>query len=249
MNDEPTWKRFLTEQDRMVVDRAGYGSPAGPGRRPALVIIDFNYDFAGAEPMPVAESIRRWHSSSGTAAWDAVAPTRRLLQVARHRRIPIFYSNIERRADNWDSGLWKLKNTRNHEPSDETPTGDSTKRILDQLAPFQHEIVIWKHRPSIFHGTVFLSHLIELRVDTLIFAGGTTSGCVRASVTDAFSNNLRSLVVEDACFDRFESSHAMSLFDLNAKYADVVSTLDATRYIDEVPDDLFLGLPTRAGES
>jgi isochorismate hydrolase len=78
-----------------------------------------------------------------------------------------------------------------------------------------------------------------------VVAGTTTSGCVRATVIDAFSSNFRSIVVEDGCFDRAQASHAVSLFDMNAKYADVVDSTDVLQHIATLPDDLFPNLPSK----
>jgi nicotinamidase-related amidase len=96
-----------------------------------------------------------------------------------------------------------------------------------------------KTKPSVFYGTPFDSHLTQLHVDSLIVCGGTTSGCVRATVVDAFARNLRCAVVADACFDRFETSHAVTLVDLHHKYADVVSSAEALAFLSTVPKQQF----------
>jgi nicotinamidase-related amidase len=91
----------------------------------------------------------------------------------------------------------------------------------------------------VFHGTPLASFLTLLGADSLIVAGTTTSGCVRATVVDAFSDNYRVAVVEEACFDRSEASHAISLCDMDAKYADVVKLAEALAYIETLPKGLF----------
>jgi maleamate amidohydrolase len=85
---------------------------------------------------------------------------------------------------------------------------------------------------------------VLLGCDSIVVAGTTTSGCVRATVIDAFSNNFRSIVIEDACFDRAQTSHAVSLFDMHAKYADVVPSSDVLKYVDGLADNLFYNLPS-----
>lgn len=114
--------------------------------------------------------------------------------------------------------------------------------------------MILKTKPSAFFGTPLLSFLIDLKVDTLMVCGVSTSGCVRATVIDAFSNNLRVQVIEDGCFDRLETSHAINLCDMNAKYADVIPSTEALETIGALPDGLFelpkgapVGAPVRAG--
>ena len=91
-----------------------------------------------------------------------------------------------------------------------------------------------KQKPSAFFATPLLSYLIERAIDTLLVTGVSTSGCVRATVIDAFSYNYRVAVVEEGCYDRSQASHAINLCDMNAKYADVVSLEKAIGYIDKV---------------
>jgi nicotinamidase-related amidase len=98
-----------------------------------------------------------------------------------------------------------------------------------------------KTKPSAFFGTPLLSQLVALKVDSLFITGGVTSGCVRASTVDAFSNNFRTTLIADCCFDRFEASHVMTLFDMGVKYAAVASSSDAIARIEALPDGLFGG--------
>jgi maleamate amidohydrolase len=104
--------------------------------------------------------------------------------------------------------------------------------------------VIYKYKPSVFFGTPFTSFLNDMGCDSLLVAGTTTSGCVRATVIDAFSYNYRVAVVEEACFDRSQVSHAVSLCDMHAKYADVVRAAEVLTYIDGLPDGIFKNLPS-----
>jgi nicotinamidase-related amidase len=99
--------------------------------------------------------------------------------------------------------------------------------------------VIKKQKPSGFFGTNLASYLTLLGCDSVIVVGTTTSGCVRTTVVDAFSLNYRVTLAEEGCFDRSEASHAVSLCDMHAKYADVVSTAEILSYIDRLPANLF----------
>ena len=101
------------------------------------------------------------------------------------------------------------------------------------------DILVLKQMPSAFHGTRLQSYLTFLRCDSVIVTGTTTSGCVRASVIDAFSRNFSVIVAEECCFDRSQASHAINLCDMNAKYADVISTAEVIKYIDALPTGLF----------
>ena len=101
------------------------------------------------------------------------------------------------------------------------------------------EIVIRKTQASAFFGTDLAAHLIYRGVDTLLIAGCTTSGCVRATVVDAFSHNLRVTVVEDGCFERCQASHAVNLFDMNSKYADVLPSGEVRSFMSGLEPGLF----------
>ena len=110
---------------------------------------------------------------------------------------------------------------------------------MPAIAPQPRELVIRKHKPSAFFGTPLASFLVQLGVDSLLLAGTTTSGCVRATAVDAFSQNYRVAVVEEGCFDRGQASHALSLFDLHAKYADVVSLAETLAFVEGLPGGVF----------
>jgi len=100
---EPIWNRFLTERDKQVFAAAGYGARAGFGQRPALLVIDVNYNFCGDRREPILESIKRWRNSCGAEAWDGVARIRELIDAAHAQGLPVIYTTGVRRPDNWDS--------------------------------------------------------------------------------------------------------------------------------------------------
>lgn len=232
------WERFLTEEDKIIYSDAGFGTPGGFGRRPAVLIVDVTYSFCGHRPEPIEVSIKSWSHSCGAVAWEAISEVQRLLVAARGQRIPVFFTTgIDYRKDGFDAGGWKRKNHRVTE--DGGVQGYGHNEIVREIAPNESEIVIKKLKPSAFHGTPLLGFLVDLQVDTLLICGTTTSGCVRASVIDAFSYNFKVGVVEGCTFDRGVASHAINLFDMNAKYADVISTEDAVRYIRSIPAGLF----------
>ena len=106
--------------------------------------------------------------------------------------------------------------------------------IIDEVAPTDGEPVIRKDSPSAFWGTPLIGHLTAHNVDTIIAVGETTSGCVRASVLDGCTNRFRMIVVEEAVFDRHEAAHAINLFDMNQKYADVLPLANVLEYLGEV---------------
>jgi maleamate amidohydrolase len=247
MASEPIWNRFLTERDKAVFAASGYGARAGFGHRPAVLVVDVNYNFTGDRSEPILESIKRWRNSCGEDGWAAIPALQTLIAAARAKRVPVIYSTGTRRPDNWDAGGWAWKNARNAEDV-VAPTARDTNRdgnaIVAEIAPAPQDIVIEKLKPSVFLGTPLLGFLVDLKVDSLLIVGTTTSGCVRATVIDGFSHNFRCTVVEEGCFDRSQASHAINLCDMHAKYADVVKLDEVLAHLAGLPDGLFPNLPT-----
>jgi maleamate amidohydrolase len=229
------WDEFIPAADAEIYRAAGYGARSPWGSRPALLVVDVNYNFVGDRPEPILDSIRTFRNSCGEAGWEAVHAIRELLAAARTADVPVFYTTQQPDASSTLVGGWARKNSR---VSDD---GDAERavfgvRIVDEIAPSSTDVVITKDKPSAFFATPLVSYLNHLHADTLIIVGGTTSGCVRASVIDAFSYNYTVVVVEDGCFDRSAVSHAVNLFEIHAKYADVVSLADVVAYLRGLPN-------------
>jgi maleamate amidohydrolase len=236
---EPIWNKFLTDRDKAVFAHAGYGARQGFGKRPALLVIDVNIGFCGDKPEPILESIKRWRNSCGAESWTAVGHIKRLVDKARAKGLPVIYTTGNRRADNWDAGSWSWKNSRSGEDGHRADSNRQANDIVDPIAPGPRDIVVYKQKPSGFFGTNMASYLNLLRCDSVVVTGTTTSGCVRATVLDAFSLNYRVTLAEEGCFDRSEASHAINLCDMNAKYADVVKTDEVLAFFDTLPAGLF----------
>jgi nicotinamidase-related amidase len=244
--NERIWDKFLTERDKAVFAAGGFGAQAGFGKRPALLVIDVNLAFCGERPEPILKSIKRWRTSCGEEAWVALEYIKSLIETARAKGLPVIYTTGERRPDNWDAGSWRWKSTRGDEASGSVHDDIDGNEIVTMIAPGPRDIVIKKQKPSGFFGTNLASYLTLLGCDSVVVVGTTTSGCVRATVVDAFSLNYRVILAEEGCFDRSEASHAVSLCDMHAKYADVVSTAEILSHFDQLPADLF-ELPTGSG--
>ncbi len=246
---ERIWDRFLTERDKKVFAAAGFGAPAGFGARPVLLVIDVTYAFVGDRSEPILESVKRWPNSCGEDAWNALGPIRRLLGAARSRGVPVIYTTGSMRADGWDGGAWWWKIDRLGETmtARERTSNLDGNEIVAEIAPQPADIVIAKIKPSAFHGSPLRSLLTNFGADSVLVVGTTTSGCVRATVIDAFSENYRVAVVEEGCFDRSQASHAINLCDIHAKYADVVSCDQAVAYLEGLAEGLF-DLPRGADE-
>ncbi len=227
------WDDVLPEEDRLVFERAGWGREVGFGERPALLVVDVIYNFVGDRPEPILESIERWRYSCGERGWVGVGHLARLIEAARERQVPIFYTGMDRRPDGFDQGAWNWKSHRAGEASD--IRGSLGNEIVAEVAPLEQDVVFVKDKPSAFHGTHLLDYLIYLGADTVITTGTTTSGCVRASAVDAAQYNFRSIVPEQCVWDRSTISHKVNLLDIQMKYGDVRDVDDVIAYIEALP--------------
>jgi nicotinamidase-related amidase len=190
------------------------------GPAPALLAIDL-YELAyQGGPKPVADLHQTYPSSCGEYAHAAIEPTRRLFAAARAAGIPVFYTTQDTRPDSLPQRINATKRQRpSRDPKDYA--------IKAEFKPQPGDVVITKQRASGFYGTPLLAHLTQLGIKTVIVCGESTSGCVRASAVDAYSNGFHVVLVEECCFDRSPLSHKVNLFDLHHKYADVL-------HVDEV---------------
>lgn len=191
----------------------------GWGSRPALLLVDLYRGDFGERPQPLLEALDRWPQSCGLAAWDAIPTIRSVLEAARRASVPVVHITgiVGSRVKPWA----QIPGGRPF-----APEGFDPYEIMPDFAPAPDEAIIRKSAPSAFSGTVLLAHLRELDVDTLVICGESTSGCVRATVVDGRTYRFRVLVVESGVFDRHKATHAINLFDMHQKYADVVCAED-----------------------
>jgi len=218
----PPWGALLSEADREQIARAGFGGRVGFGLRPAVLVIDAQNYMVG----PPAGSVHTYPAACGQVAHTAMGAIARLLEAARESGAPVIYTRNQFRRDGSDMGVYERKRGR---PQTEgwCLEGSEGAHIHAGVAPRDGDLVLDKVKPSAFHGTPLLGLLVDRRVDTVLITGGSTSNCVRATAVDAASHNLRTIVVADCVFDRFEISHLVSLFDLDRQYADVVGLREA----------------------
>lgn len=211
------WDHLISENEQKAYRAAGFGRPTGFGKRPALLIIDVQYRTVGTERRPFWEAIKEFPTSCGEIAWDAVGNIARLLAVFRKNGWPVLYPYVSPKQG-FDAGRL----------SDKVPAimGIAAKgyEFVAEVAPTEKDILVPKKHPSAFFGTPLASYLINTGADTLVVTGCSTSGCVRGTVVDGFAYNFRVMVPQDAVFDRSEVSHAVNLFDMSEKYADVMPT-------------------------
>ncbi len=194
----------------------GFGLTIGFGLRPAVLVVDMIQAFTDPKAMLGADLDAQIHA------------TQQLVSAARQAAVPIFYSSVSYDdADFKDAGIWALKQQGVMTLRAGTPAVELDPRL--QRLPGEGWLI--KKYASCFFGTDLASRLVARGVDTLILAGCTTSGCVRASAVDALQAGFRPMVVRDCVGDRSAAAHAQSLFDLQAKYADVVSLDHTVTYL------------------
>ena len=196
--------RFMTD----VYERQGFGQKLGLGRSPALLIIDFVNGFADPEMF------------GGGNIQDAIDRTVPVLARAREAGWPVVFTRIVYAADGSDAGLWCQKAPRLAELTEDNPAS----YVVSELAPEPGDLIVRKTQASAFFGTGLTPWLVSRDIDSLVVTGCTTSGCVRGSVVDAMSNNVRAIVLSDCVGDRALGPHEANLFDMAQKYADVVES-------------------------
>jgi len=196
--------------------------PMTPGTRPALIIVDMTRAFVDST----------YPTGFSPTGFPAVAANAELLQTAREVGIPVFftkgYPDQHHEALPPERGRWKTVGA----PSEPLPGGTPPGVIVEELTPLEGEIVIYKgSKPSGFSGTPLASYMVYAGCDTAIVTGMTTSGCVRATLLDAFQANFNCLVPYECSADRSQLSHKVNLFDMHMKYADVVSLDETIDYL------------------
>jgi maleamate amidohydrolase len=190
-----------------IYKRQGFANSVGVGERPALVLVDFVLGFT--DPA---------HFGGGNIG-PAIDRTVGLLAVARKRGWPVAHTRVVYADDGSDAGAFARKAPGLLKLTEASPLS----QIVADVAPIAGELVVRKRQASAFFGTEFGSWLAWRRVDTLVVAGCTTSGCVRATVVDAVAHNLRTIVATDCVGDRAMGPHEANLFDMGQKYADLMS--------------------------
>lgn len=211
------WDHIISDDDKRAYAASGFGRPSGLGQRPALLIIDVQYRTVGTQRADFWEAIKEFPTACGEVGWKAVDALVPLLALFRAKGWPVMYPHVAPK-ESYDAGRLAEK----------VPAimGVSKKgyEFVAEVAPREGDILIPKKHPSAFFGTALCSYLIDHQVDTVVVAGCTTSGCVRGTVVDAFSLNFKVAVPQECVYDRGATSHAVNLFDMSQKYADVMPT-------------------------
>ena len=206
--------------DKLSNYKKAYDNKIGFGKRPALILVDFveAYFNEGCELYADVD--------------DAFESALRIRKLATDKDVPVILTNVVYQKGGADGGVFyrkvkPLRHFQKGEPMGAWPKG---------LEPLESELVISKQYPSAFFGTSLAATLTAMGVDSLIITGVTTSGCIRATCIDCVSSGFIPIVVADACGDRHDDPHQANLFDMNAKYADVVSEEDVVAYLSALED-------------
>lgn len=202
--------------DNLTQNYAGaFGKRIGFGKRPALAMIDFveaYFDPSCALYANVEETL---------------ASALRLQAAARAAKVPVIYTNVVYNKAALNGGRFYQKSMTLHNFLEGSPMGAWPRGLL----PAEDELVISKQYPSAFFGTSLASTLTSLGIDTLIHTGVSTSGCVRATCVDCSSYGFIPIIAREAVGDRHPAPHEANLFDMDAKYGDVVSEAEIITYL------------------
>jgi maleamate amidohydrolase len=206
------------EEARRVYAAARLGQAVTMGERPAVLVVDFSCGFTDPE------------CALGSDLTDEVEATRRLLDAARAKGLPVIFTTIGYEASLRDGGLWLQK-----APSlGDLQVGGRWVEIDPRLERREDETIVLKKGASGFFGTNLAAILISQGIDSVILCGATTSGCVRATAIDLLQYGFPAMVPRECVGDRAQAPHEANLFDIQAKYADVVSLDDALAYVESV---------------
>lgn len=210
----------MTSNDDDVYERAGFGHPIVRGSRPALVVVDLSRGFTEAA------------FPTGSDLTVEVEGTARAADAMRGKGRPVIFTVISFQPDLRDAGAWRTK----FPGAAGLVEGSPATQLDPRLGVRANDTVIVKKAASAFFGTNLSAILTAEGTDTVIVCGATTSGCVRASVVDSMQYGFQTLVVRDCVGDRARGPHEANLFDMAAKYADVVDLAEALDYIAGLPE-------------
>lgn len=220
----PRINDWINDRDLNIIEKSLHGLPLKAGDSPALIIVDAQEAFVGLDD-EIEKSLSAYPKSVGKNGWKAVNNIQKLIKTARNKAMPVIFTRLH-----LDS-----KSRRYTSFGAKTDLPDVIGfDIVKELETKNEDVIIDKFAASAFFGTHLTSVLNTFEIDTLVIAGFTTSGCVRATAVDAASFNYRVLVVADSVADRLEISHVASLLDIYARYGNVLSTEETNNYLESI---------------
>lgn len=210
-------KAAINAVDAFYKQRGIFQARFGFGKRPALLVIDMAYGWT--DPA---------YAGGSSRLDSAVQAIRQLLVAARSRDVPVYYTTAPVQQPP------QLKSAADFSPGFR-PWDPRACQIDERVRPLGSELIIEKEHASAFAGTALVGHLIGNQIDTVLITGCSTSACIRATATDAKSVQLRPVIIREAVQDRSEISHEWTLFDIQARFADVVELQSALGYMHSLP--------------
>ena len=212
----------MNDETRQIYNQQGLGLRIGFGDRPAVLVIDMQHDFCDPD--------------APTTLWPSIGvvyePIRSLVAAARQSGTPVMYTQGLVAADGSSAGLWRYKQ-RYHAEGRVQVEGTHGAEIIPEVGQRPGDRVIRKWRPSAFFRTDLEVFLNVQSIDTVLLCGTSVSGCVRATAIDAFMRDIRPMVVRECVADRSSTVLEANLFDLEQKYADIVSLEEVLHYLRE----------------
>lgn len=210
------------DRAREIYERARLGQSLTLGESPAVLVVDFSCGFTDPE------------CAMGSDLTEEVRATKRLLDVARAGELPVIFTTIGYETNLKDGSLWLEK-----APAlGELRLGGRWVEIDPRLERRESETVVLKKGASAFFGTNLSSILVSEKIDTVVLCGATTSGCIRATAIDLLQHGFPAIVPRECVGDRAQAPHEANLFDIQAKYADVVSVDEAIAYLEGFSPEL-----------
>lgn len=221
------WEKIIPEIDRQVYSKARYGTSQAFGQSPALLVVDVVTSFTGTRPQKTLEAIDEFQTSCGEQGWKALPHIKTLIEACRGASIPVIYTKGDPEYKVTCGGSTKSQLGA----TEEEVRAIFSEGFPEPIKPKKGDFVLRKTKASAFFATPLPIYLNSRGVDSLIICGTTTCGCVRATVVDSFSYGYPTFVVEECCFDRSNFSHLVNLFEMNQKYADVITLKEAFELI------------------
>ncbi|GGF90994.1 isochorismatase family protein [Paenibacillus abyssi] len=225
------WMKSIPESEFRNYVKSGHRRPLTMGKNPALVVIDVTIGFVGSKPQPLEEALKEYSSACGDAFWKDVPQYQRLIALFREKKYPVIFTRADRYNQQFAGKATKA--VRQIDPND-----PYFNEFPAAVSPLKEEWVLDKTKASMFFDTSLNSYLVKHQIDTVVVCGGSTSGCLRASVVDSCSHGYTTFVVEDCCFDRSYFAHCANLFDMDAKYASVLSLDELEQKMVSIDQDV-----------
>jgi nicotinamidase-related amidase len=211
---------LIPEADLATYRSGGFLRDLKFGERTALIVVDVTMGFCGSPGLTLEQAIAQYPTACGPVSWETMPRIAKLVTLFRDRGLPIVFTNADVVGNPYAGKATKGERRATPYPGFNDFPAD--------IAPHEDEWILAKTKASAFFQSPLAAYLVRARVDTVVVCGVSTSGCVRATTVDAYSHGFTTFVVDDCCFDRSWFAHCANLFDMQAKYASVVSLAELT---------------------